>query len=191
MANLNTGLSVSFEIGGQTVPLQTGPLADGPELIDAIREAFEDGLDFSLPSGHSVDVALSELLSWLTDKGLSPPDLSSIVDGIDITISGLTISSSGKFNIVLRVQFKPDIIPDSLPFGELVDVTELGLRLTYDPDAGDPGETPQRQVRHSLLAPGSWKPLERSRSPCRPPEVRLDAQNRHPYRRHRAPCAVL
>ena len=133
MANLNTGLSVSFEIGGQTIPLQTEPLADDQELIDAIRNALKDGLDYSLPSGHSVDVALSELLSWLTDKGLSPPDLSSIVDGTDVTISGLTISASGKFNIVVRVQFQTGIVPDELPFGELVDVTELGLRLTHDP----------------------------------------------------------
>ena len=131
MANLNTGLSVSFEIGGQTVPLQTGPLADTSGLKEAIQQAFEDGLDFTLPSGHSVDVTLSELLSWLTDKGLSPPDLSSIVAGTDITISGLTISASGKFNIVVRVQFQTGIVPDDLPFGELVDVSELGLRLTY------------------------------------------------------------
>ena len=135
MASLDTGLSVSFEIGGQTVPLQTGPIqpADNQELIDAIREAFEDGLDYSLPSGHSVEVALSELLSWLTDKGLSPPDLSDIVAGTDVTISGLTISALGKFNIVVRVQFQTGIVPDDLPFGDLVDVSELGLRLTHDP----------------------------------------------------------
>ena len=141
MENLETGLSVSFEIGGQTVPMQTGPilLADDQELIDAIREAFEQSLDFSLPSGHSGDVALAELLSWLTDKGLSPPDLSDIVGGTEVTISGLTISSSGKFNIVLRVQFQEDIIPDTLPFGGLVDVTELGLRLAYDPDSDGSG----------------------------------------------------
>jgi hypothetical protein len=137
MENLETGLSVSFEIGGQTVPMQTGPIlpADDQELIDAIREAFEQSLDFGLPAGHSVDAALAELLSWLTDKGLSPPDLSDIVGGTEVTISGLTISSSGKFNIVLRVQFQEDIIPDTLPFGGLVDVTELGLRLAYDPDS--------------------------------------------------------
>ena len=141
MENLETGLSVSFEIGGQTVPMQTGPLllADDQELIDAIREAFEQSLDFSLPAGHSVDVALAELLSWLTDRGLSPPDLSDIVGGTEVTISGLTISSSGKFNIVLRVQFQEDIIPDTLPFGGLVDVTELGLRLAYDPDSDGTG----------------------------------------------------
>jgi hypothetical protein len=139
MADLKTGLSVSFEIGGKTIPLQTMPLADDEELIDAIREAFEKDLDFSLPSGHSVDVALSELLSWLTDKGLSPPDLSSIVEGTDVTISGLTISTSGKFNIVLRVQFHKDIIPDTLPFGKLVAVSELGLRLAHDPDSDGSG----------------------------------------------------
>jgi hypothetical protein len=139
MTDLKTGLSLSFEIGGQTVPLQTGPLPDNGALIDAIRDAFENGLDYSLPSGHSVDVALSELLSWLTDRGLSPPDLSDIVDGTEVTISGLTISTSGGFNIVLCVQFQPDIIPESLPFGDLVNVSELGLRLTYDPGADDPG----------------------------------------------------
>ena len=141
MTDLRTGLSVSLEIGGQTVPLQTGPLplADDQELIDAIREAFDQNLDFSLPSGRSVDVALAELLSWLTDRGLSPPDLSDIVDGTDLTISGLTISKSGKFNIVVRVRFQEDIIPDTLPFGGLVDVTELGLRLAYDPDSDGSG----------------------------------------------------
>lgn len=141
MANLETGLSVSLEIGGHTVPLQTGPipLADDQELIDAIRDAFAQDLDFSLPAGHSVDVALSELLTWLTDKGLAPPDLSTIVGGTEITISGLSISSSGKFNIILRVQFQDDIIPDSLPFGGLVDVAELGLRLAYDPGSEDSG----------------------------------------------------
>ena len=141
MEDLETGLSVSFEIGGQTVPLQTGPIqpADDEELIDAIRRAFDESLDFSLPSGHSVDVALAELLSWLTDKGLSPPDLSDIVGGAEVTISGLTISSSGKFNIVLRVQFEGGIIPDPLPFEGLVNVTELGLRLAYDPDSDGSG----------------------------------------------------
>lgn len=141
MANLETGLSVTLEIGEQTVPLQTGPiqLADDQELIDAIRDAFEQSLDFSLPPGHSVDVPLGELLTWLTDKGLAPPDLSTIVGGTEITISGLSISSSGKFNIILRVQFQEDIIPDTLPFGGLVNVAELGLRLAYDPGPEDSG----------------------------------------------------
>ena len=139
MTDLKAGLSLSFEIGGQTVPLQTAPLPDDGELLDAIREAFENGLDYSLPPGHSVDVALSELLSWLTDRDLAPPDLSDIVDGTEVTISGLTISTSGAFNIVLRVQFQADIIPEPLPFGGLVNVSELGLRLTYDPGPDDPG----------------------------------------------------
>ena len=134
MSELEAGLSVTFVIGGQTVPVQSATLdvPSGQELKDAIQEAIEQGLEFSLPPGHSVTVSLDEFTAWLATRGLTLPDgFADVVSGTEITISALTISTKGKFNIALLVTFADGIIPDSL--GDLIDIQDVGLRLAFTP----------------------------------------------------------
>jgi hypothetical protein len=134
MSDLEAGLSVTFVIGGQTVPVQSKTLSvpSDKELKDAIKDAIEGGLEFCLPEGSQVTVSLADLTSWLDTKGLTLPDgFDDVVDGTEITISALTISTTGKFNIALLVDFGPGIIPGEL--GDLINIQELGLRLKFTP----------------------------------------------------------
>ena len=138
MADLQTGLSVTFEIAGQAVPLQSSLIQPeaGQELKDAIQDALTNDLEFSLPPGQSVEVPLAEFFAWLADKGLAlPAGVSDLIAGTTVTITALTVSTSGKFNIALRITFADGVIPDTLPLGDLIDITEMGLRLAYDPAA--------------------------------------------------------
>jgi hypothetical protein len=135
MAPIETGLSVNFEIGGQAIPLQSAILQlNGQALQDAIREALINGLEFSLPPGHAVEVPLAEFSSWLAAKDLTlPTGFDQVVAGTTITITACTISTSGKFNIVLRVTFAEGVLPADLPLGDLINIQEIGLRLAYEP----------------------------------------------------------
>lgn len=134
MSDLEAGLSVTFVIGGQTVPVQSATLdvPSGQQLKDAIKDAIEQGLEFSLPEGRQVTVSLADFTSWLATKGLALPDgFADVVSGTEITISALSISTTGKFNIALLVTFADGIIPDAL--GDLIDIQDLGLRMAFTP----------------------------------------------------------
>ena len=134
MSELEAGLSVTFVIGGKTVPVQSATLdvPSGKDLKQAIQEAIEKGLEFSLPPGHSVTVSLAEFTGWLGTRGLTLPDgFGDVVSGTEITISALTISTKGKFDIALLVTFAGGIIPDNLD--DLIDIQEIGLRLAFTP----------------------------------------------------------
>lgn len=134
MSDLEAGLSVTFVIGGQAVPVQSATLdvPSGQELKDAIQEAITQGLEFSLPPGHQVTVSLAEFTSWLSTKGLAlPAGFADVVSGTEITITALTVSTTGKFNVALLVTFADGVIPDSL--GDLIDIQDVGLRLAFTP----------------------------------------------------------
>lgn len=136
MADLQTGLSVTFEIAEQTIPLQSSLIQPetGETLKDAIQSALSEGLEFNIPPGQSVEVPLDEFIDWLADKGLTlPAGVGDLIEGTTVTITSLTISTSGKFNIALRIVFADGVIPDTLPLGDLIDITEMGLRLVHDP----------------------------------------------------------
>ena len=136
MAKIKSGLSVTFDVGGQAIPLES-PLIqpqDGQSLKDAIQQALEQGLEFSMPPGQSVEVTLAEFTAWLTTRGLALPDgLDQIIGGTTIAITGFTAATSGKFNIILKVTFATGVIPANLSLGGLINPQELGLRLAYDP----------------------------------------------------------
>jgi hypothetical protein len=135
MAQIETGLSVTFDVGGQAIPLES-PLIQpqsGQSLKEAIQQALEQGLEFSLPPGQSVEVPLAEFITWLTTGGVVlPTGLDQIIGGTTVTITGFTASTSGKFNIVLKVEFAEGVIPADL-LRDFINVQELGLRLAYDP----------------------------------------------------------
>ncbi|MEJ2210578.1 MAG: hypothetical protein P8129_16280 [Anaerolineae bacterium] len=134
MSNLEAGLSVTFEIGGRTVPVQSANLdiPSGKELKDAIKEAIEKGLEFSMPLGQSVTISLAEFTSWLSSRGLTlPPGFDDVVSGTQITISSLTVSTKGKFDVALLVEFSEGILPQGLD--SFIDVKEIGLRLKVEP----------------------------------------------------------
>lgn len=137
MSDLETGLSVTFVIGGQTVPVQSSTItASAGTLKEQITEAFakEGGVKFSLPEGSQVTVSLDDLTSWLGTKGLTLPDgFDEVVSGTEITISELSISTKGDFNIALQVTFADGILPASL--GDLIDIQEVGLRLAFTPSS--------------------------------------------------------
>lgn len=136
MADLQTGLSVTFEIAEQTIPLQSSLIQPetGETLKDAIQSALSEGLEFNIPPGQSVEVPLDEFIDWLADKGLAlPADVGDLIESTTVTITSLSISTSGKFNIALRIVFADGVIPDTLPLGDLIDITEMGLRLVHDP----------------------------------------------------------
>ena len=138
MADLQTGLSVTFEIAEQTIPLQSALIQPeaGEALKDAIQAALSDDLEFNIPPGQSVEVPLDEFVDWLSDKGLTlPADVGDLIKGTTVTITSLTISTSGKFNIALRISFEDGVIPDTLPLGDLIDISEMGLRLVHEPPA--------------------------------------------------------
>jgi hypothetical protein len=135
MAQIESGLTVTFDVGGQAIPLESPPIQpqDGQSLKEAIQQALEQGLEFSLPPGQSVEVPLAEFITWLGTRSLVlPAGLEDIIGGTAITITGFTASTSGKFNTVLKVEFAEGAIPANL-LGDLINVQELGLRLAYDP----------------------------------------------------------
>jgi hypothetical protein len=135
MAQIESGLTVTFDVGGQAIPLESPPIQpqDGQSLKEAIQQALEQGLEFSLPPGQSVEVPLAEFITWLGTRSLVlPAGLEEIIGGTTITITGFTASTSGKFNTVLKVEFAEGAIPANF-LGDLINAQELGLRLAYDP----------------------------------------------------------
>jgi hypothetical protein len=134
MSNLEAGLSVTFVIGGQTVPVQSEALTvpSGQQLKDEIKKAIEDGLEFSLPAGRQITVSLSEFTSWLSTKNLTLPDgFNDVVSGTEITVTALTVSTKGKFDVALLVDFAQGVMPTSLE--SFIDIKEIGLRLKVEP----------------------------------------------------------
>ena len=82
--------------------------------------------------GQSVTISLAEFTSWLSSRGLTlPPGFDDVVSGTQITISSLTVSTKGKFDVALLVEFSEGILPQGLD--SFIDVKEIGLRLKVEP----------------------------------------------------------
>jgi hypothetical protein len=138
---LKLGLSANLVIGGKPLPLESSlveiPSGADVDLTTAIEDALNKSVEFRLPPGFALEFSIDEFADWLDKQGFDPIGLSSIVTGTSVVITNLAVSTKGKFDITLSVEFKQGLIPGD--FGDFFDVKEIGLRLAYDPDESDDG----------------------------------------------------
>ncbi|MGD8792942.1 MAG: hypothetical protein PVF47_10345, partial [Anaerolineae bacterium] len=112
MSDLQAGLSITFEIGDQVVPVQTETLElSGGTLKEKVKEAIEQGAEFRLPPGQAIEVQLDKFTTWLESGGLDLPDgFDDVISGTTLTISSLCVSTKGAFDIALKVDLAEGIM---------------------------------------------------------------------------------
>jgi hypothetical protein len=140
MAKLTAGFSVQFVIGGQTVPLESTDVKLTSFNKDELVDALKANIKFSLPADHPVSLNTSDFVDWLqaklsdlgVDQDLTP--LRSTIGGTT-TITAFSASGTGAFSIALTASFEGGL--ELGEFSKFIDVTELGLRLAYNPNEPD------------------------------------------------------
>lgn len=133
--------SLTIEIGGKPIPLKSGDISSLPSPSDAknaLDGLIAKGLSFSTPADYKLQLPLSDLQEWLTNKGFDlPSGLTGFLDQTLITIYHASVSTKGEFSFSFAVDFKPALSIPDIP-SNIFSVDEIGLAVSHTPASTKP-----------------------------------------------------
>lgn len=132
---LSASISANIRIGSQIIPLSSDTISDQvASSKDAIKSKLQQGVTFTL--AQPVTVSSNEFIAWLeTERGFAIGSAKTLIDDVDITITAFTASTKGTFAIAFKIASQDGFLSGAglEELGDIIDVTEIGLSLSYLP----------------------------------------------------------
>lgn len=138
--------SLTLEIGGEPIPLTSQEISktfdqtsnastasSSSSSSNPLDGVISKGLSFSTPGGWHLNIALSKLESWLSEKGFDLPEfMEKLIDDTLITINHVMVDSNGNFSFSLSVEFTPPL-GSSLTNG-IFAIEDVGIAISHKSD---------------------------------------------------------
>jgi len=131
---LSASISANIRIGSQIIPLSSDTIGD--EIAGAkekIREKLKEGMTFNLT--QPVTVSSNTFIAWLKERKYDIGSAKDLLDDVDLTITAFRVSTKGTFAIAFQIISEEGFISGlgGEEIGDIIDVTEIGLSLAYEP----------------------------------------------------------
>lgn len=134
---LSASISANIRLGSQIIPLSSDTIGDQiAGAKEEIKNKLKQGMTFNLT--QPVTVSSNTFIAWLeAERGYDIGSAKDLLDNVDLTITAFRVSTKGTFAIAFRIISEDGFISGlgAGDIGDIIDVTEIGLSLAYEPPA--------------------------------------------------------